>query len=151
MILKRFKYILLFEVALGIFSCGKNLQPSTYYTKNPKDGSLETHSGLGFQIPLKYDIDIFIANESKPKQSYAVIETISLSNEEPLQDKQNQGGKMLYIGNTQVKKKELLDKLVAKAIYLGATGLMDIKYQVYTTQFTTGYSFTGTAIRYVLK
>jgi hypothetical protein len=138
-------------LVIGVFSCGKNLQPNTYYSKNPKDGSLETHSGLGFQVPLKYDIDIFIANESKPKQSYAVIEQISLSHEEPLQEKQNQNGKMLYIGNNQIKKKELLDQLVAKAIDLGATGLMDIKYQVYTTQFTTGYTFSGTAIRYVLK
>ncbi|MEY2793824.1 MAG: hypothetical protein RJA76_1816, partial [Bacteroidota bacterium] len=132
--------------------CGKNLQPNSYYSKNPKDGSLETHSGLGFQLPLKYDIDIFFANESdQPKQSYAVIETISLSGDEPLQDKQNQNGKMLYIGNNQQKKKEMLDKLVAKAIDLGATALMDIKYQVYTTQFSTGYTFSGKAIRYVLK
>jgi hypothetical protein len=151
MIQKLFKVCLLASFSCLFFSCGKNLQPNTYYSKNPKDGSLETHSGLGFQIPLKYDIDIFIANESKPQQSYAVIEQISLSNEEPLQDKQSQNGKMLYIGNTQLKKKELLDKLVAKAIDLGATALMDIKYQVYTTQFTTGYTFSGTAIRYVLK
>jgi hypothetical protein len=152
MIQRPFKLIALSIFGLLFFSCGKNLQPNSYYSKNPKDGSLETHSGLGFQLPLKYDIDIFFANESdQPKQSYAVIETISLSGDEPLQDKQNQNGKMLYIGNNQQKKKEMLDKLVAKAIDLGATALMDIKYQVYTTQFSTGYTFSGKAIRYVLK
>lgn len=151
MILKQFKKGIIFIISFIIFSCGKNLQPNTYYSKNPKDGSIETNTGLGFQIPLKYDIDIFIAGQDQPKQSFAVIEKISLSSEEPIQDKQNQNGKMLYIGNTQLKKKELLDQLVAKAIDLGATGLMDIKYQVYTTQFTTGYTFSGTAIRYVLK
>ena len=152
MIQKLSKILFISALGLVVFSCGKNLRPNTYYSKNPKDGSLETHSGLGFEIPLKYDIDIFFANsQEKPKQSYEVIEKIELSDEEPLQNKQQQNGKLLYIGNNQLKKKELLDKLVEKATDLGGTALMDIKYQVYTTQYSTGYSFSGTAIRYVLK
>ena len=51
----------------------------------------------------------------------------------------------------QNKKKEILDKMVAKAEELGASALMDIKYQVYTTKDANGYTFSGTAIRYVLK
>ncbi|RVU26668.1 hypothetical protein EOJ36_01340 [Sandaracinomonas limnophila] len=152
MIQKQFKKVYLLGFALVFFSCGKNLQPNTYYSKNPKDGSLETHSGLGFQVPLKYDIDIFFAtDQEKPKTSYTDIETISISGEEPLQNKQTANGKMLYIGNSNVKKKELLDQLVQQAIDKGATALMDIKYQVYTSQTSTGYTFTGKAIRYVLK
>lgn len=152
MIQKPFKVLFICSLSFLFFSCGKNLKPNTYYSKNPKDGSLETHTGLGFELPLKYDIDIFFANgQEKPKSSFEVIEKIEFSDEEPLQSKQQQNGKLLYIGNSQLKKKQLLDKLVEKAIDLGGTALMDIKYQVYTTQTSTGYSFSGTVIRYVLK
>jgi hypothetical protein len=139
--------ILLFSTVL---SCSKHVQPNTYYSPNYKDGGTERHDGLGFEIPVKYAIDIFYFNE-QPKQSYAVIEPISFSDEVPLSVEQTQNGKMLNRGIHQNKKKEILDKMVAKAEELGASALMDIKYQVYTTKDANGYTFSGTAIRYVLK
>ena len=43
---------------------------------------------------IEYDIDVVYFNE-KPKQSYEDIETIKMSGEVPLEDKQIQNGKML--------------------------------------------------------
>ncbi len=141
--------VVLLATAL-FYSCSKHVQPSTYYSPNFKDGGTERHDGLGFEIPLKYAIDVFYFNE-QPKQSFAVIENITFSDEVPLSADQTQNGKMLHRGIHQNKKKEILDKMVAKAEELGASALMDVKYQVYTTKDANGYTFSGTAIRYVLK
>ncbi|MEK6547433.1 MAG: hypothetical protein AABZ56_03870 [Bacteroidota bacterium] len=150
MIQKAFKFGIGFLLVGSMIGCSKHVQPSTYYSPNYKDGGTERHDGLGFEIPVKYAIDIFYFNE-QPKQSFAVIEPISFSDEVPLSDDQTQNGKMLNRGIHQNKKKEILDKMVAKAEELGASALMDIKYQVYTTKDANGYTFSGTAIRYVLK
>jgi hypothetical protein len=136
---------------VGLLSnCSKHVQPSSYYSPNFKNGGVDRHDGLGFEIPLKYDIDIFYFNE-QPKQRFAVIEPINFSDEVPLSANQTVNGNMLNRGIHQNKKKEILDKMVAKAEELGASALMDIKYQVYTTKDANGYTFSGTAIRYVLK
>lgn len=150
MIQKVFNVTLSF-LLVGIMSnCSKHVQPSSYYSPNFKDGGVNRHDGLGFEVPLKYSIDIFYFNEL-PKQKYAVIEPISFSDEVALSGDQTQNGNMLNRGIHQNKKKEILDKMVAKAEELGATALMDIKYQVYATKDANGYTFSGTAIRYVLN
>jgi hypothetical protein len=149
MIQKRFK-ICLFFVVLGLNSCSKHVKPTTYYSPNFKDGSTEVKSGLGFEIPDKFPIEVFYANET-PKQSFEVIETITMSGEEPLTSDQTYKGKMLNRGNHQSKKKEILDEMVAKAVDVGASALMDVNYKVYSTTKANGYTFTGKAIRYVLK
>ena len=131
-------------------SCSKHIQPSSYYSPNYKNGGVERHDGLGFEIPIKYAIDVFYFNE-QPKQRFEVIENISFSDEVPLSADQTQNGLMLNRGIHQNKKKEILDKMVAKAEELGASAIMDVKYQVYSTKDANGYTFNGTAIRYVLK
>jgi uncharacterized protein YbjQ (UPF0145 family) len=58
---------------------------------------------------------------------------------------------MLYRGNHQDKKQEILTQMVEKAKELGASALIDVKYSVYSTQTASGFTFTGKAVRYVLK
>jgi len=140
---------LLIVIFLG-FSCKNQLKKNTYYSPNYKDGSTERHDGLGFEIPQKYEIDVVYFNES-PKQKYEIIEPLSISQEILLEEKQTQNGKMLYRGNHQTEKQNLLNKMIESALALGASALIDVKYQVFSTSTTTGYTFTGKAVRYVLK
>ena len=146
MIQKACKLLLL----VGVVSCSKNIKPTTYYSNDFKNGGIQRHDGLGFEIPVKYDIDVVYFND-RPKQSYEEIESIKMSGEVPLEDKQLQNGKMLYRGNHQDKKQEILRQMVEKAQELGASALIDVKYSVYSTQTANGYTFTGKAVRYVLK
>jgi uncharacterized protein YbjQ (UPF0145 family) len=153
MIQKPFKILIFISVftIIGLsLSCKNQLKQSTYYTPNFKDGSTERHDGLGFEIPRKYEIDVVYFNET-PKQKFEVIEPLSLTQEIPLEEKQTQNGKMLYRGNHQNEKQNLLNKMIESAIALGASALVDVKYQVFSTSSTTGYTFTGKAVRYVLK
>jgi len=153
MILKPFNFLNLIAVIIMIgltSSCRNQLKQNTYYSPNYKDGSTERHDGLGFEIPRKYEIDIVYFNET-PKQKFEVIESLSLTQEIPLEEKQTQNGKMLYRGNHQTEKQNLLNKMIESALALGAGALVDVKYQVFSTSTTTGYTFTGKAVRYVLK
>ena len=150
MIQKAFKLVGGILLSSALIGCTKYIKPSTYYSPNFKDGGVNRHDGLGFEIPVKYAIDVFYGQE-EPKQKYEVIEPISFSDEIPLTLAQTQNDKLLNRGIHQNKKKEILDKMVAKAEELGASALIDVKYQVYTTKDANGYTFSGTAIRYVLK
>lgn len=150
MIQKLFKTNAFALIFIFTISCKNQIKQNTYYSPNYKDGSTERHDGLGFEIPKKYDIDVVYFNES-PKQSFEVIEAVSISAEIPLEDNQTQNGKMLYRGNHQTEKQNLLNKMVESALALGASALIDVKYQVYSTNMSTGYTFTGKAVRYVLK
>lgn len=153
MILKPFNFLNLIAVIIMIgltSSCRNQLKQNTYYSPNYKDGSTERHDGLGFEIPRKYEIDVVYFNET-PKQKFEVIESLSLTQEIPLEEKQTKNGKMLYRGNHQTEKQNLLNKMIESALALGAGALVDVKYQVFSTSTTTGYTFTGKAVRYVLK
>ena len=153
MIQKPFNILNLISVftIIGLcLSCKNQLKQSTYYTPNFKDGSTERHDCLGFEIPRKYEIDVVYFNET-PKQKFEVIEPLSLTQEILLEEKQTQNGKMLYRGNHQTEKQNLLNKMIESALALGASALIDVKYQVFSTSTTTGYTFTGKAVRYVLK
>jgi len=145
-----FKFLSLILIIGLSFSCKNQLKQNTYYSPNYKDGSTERHDGLGFEIPRKYEIDVVYFNES-PKQNFEVIEPLSITQEIPLEEKQTQNGKMLYRGNPQTEKQNLLNKMIESALALGASALIDVKYQVFSTSTTTGYTFTGKAVRYVLK
>jgi len=145
-----FKFLSLILIIGLSFSCKNQLKQNTYYSPNYKDGSTERHDGLGFEIPRKYEIDVVYFNES-PKQNFEVIEPLSITQEIPLEEKQTQNGKMLYRGNHQIEKQNLLNKMIESALALGASALIDVKYQVFSTSTTTGYTFTGKAVRYVLK
>ena len=145
--------ILLFPVSCLLFSScksNKNLQTSSYYQPNYQTGGGEQKTGLGFQIPDKYPIEILIGNE-QPQAQTENIEKLSISDETPIQSDQLYKGRMLKRGNDQQQKKALLDRMVLQAQDLGASGLMNVNYKVFTTAKTSGYTLSGTAFRYVLK
>ncbi|MDZ7897611.1 MAG: hypothetical protein U5N85_06230 [Arcicella sp.] len=154
MILKRgnINYCLLLTVYCLLNACAnnKNVQTTSYYKNNYETGGTEQRSGLGFQIPDKYPIEI-LEGQDKPQLAYEEIEKLSLSDESPIQPDQEYKGKMLKRGNNQQEKKAMLDRLVAQAQDLGASGLMNVNYKVFSTQKTTGYTLSGTAFRYVVK
>jgi hypothetical protein len=150
MIQKLFNLNALILVFIFTLSCKNQLNQNTYYSPNFKDGSTERHDGLGFELPRKYEIDVVYFNEV-PKQKFEEIELIRITQEIPLDDKQTQNGKMLYRGNHQTEKQNLLNKMIESAVALGASALIDVKYQVFSTSNSTGYTFTGKAVRYVLK
>ncbi len=128
----------------------KNVQTTSYYKNNYETGTYDQKVGLGFQIPDKFPIDVLEGDE-KPQAAYEEIQKLSLSDESPLQPDQEYKGKMLKRGNNQQEKKAMLDRLVAQAQDLGASGLMNVNYKVFSTQKTTGYILSATAFRYVLK
>jgi hypothetical protein len=128
----------------------KNLQTTSYYQPNYQTGSSDRHDGLGFQIPDKYPIEILIGQE-QPQAQTESIQKLSISDETPIQPDQLYKGRMLKRGNDQQQKKALLDRMVLQAQDLGASGLMNVNYKVFSTANTTGYTLSGTAFRYVLK
>jgi hypothetical protein len=165
MIQKPFKYFK--EIRAGkffiyclmpIFSCllftdcksNKNLQTTSYYQPNYQTGTNDRRDGLGFQVPDKYPIEILIGQE-KPQAETQAIEKLTISDESLIQPDQLYKGRMLNRGNDQQQKKALLDRMVAQAQDLGASGLMNVNYKVFSSAKTTGYILTGTAFRYVLK
>jgi hypothetical protein len=141
-------------LAAGIFmnACqsNKNLQTTSYYKNNYETGGYEQRQGLGFQIPDKFPIEVLIGDE-KPQTAFETIQNLSLSDETPIQPDQEYKGKMLKRGNNQQEKQAMLDRLVAQAQDLGASGLMNVKYKVFSTQKTTGYTLSATAFKYVVK
>lgn len=146
-------FCLLFSIfCLILTSCksNKNLQTSSYYQPNYQTGGNDQKTGLGFQIPDKYAIEVLIGNE-QPQAQTESIEKLSISDETPIQSEQLYKGRMLKRGNDQQQKKALLDRMVVQAQDLGASGLMNVNYKVFTTAKTTGYTLSGTAFRYVLK
>jgi uncharacterized protein YbjQ (UPF0145 family) len=58
---------------------------------------------------------------------------------------------MLKRGNDEQQKRDLLKQMVEKAQDLGASGLMNVNYKVFSTASTSGYILTGKAFRYVIK
>ncbi len=135
---------------LNACQSNKNLQTTSYYQPNYQTGTNDRHDGLGFQIPDKYPIEILIGQE-KPQTETQEIEKLTISDESPIQPEQLYKGRMLNRGNDQQQKKALLDRMVAQAQDLGASGLMNVNYKVFSSAKTTGYILSGTAFRYVLK
>jgi hypothetical protein len=150
---KIFIYVLLptlFCLLLTSCKSNKNLQTTSYYQPNYQTGTSDRRDGLGFQIPDKYPIEILIGNE-QPQAQTESIEKLSISDESPIQPDQLYKGRMLKRGNDQQQKKALLDRMVLQAQDLGASGLMNVNYKVFSSANTTGYILSGTAFRYVLK
>ena len=134
---------------LNACQSNKNVQTTSYYKNNYETGGSEKHSGLGFQIPDKFPIEI-LEGGAKPQTAFEEIQKLSLSDESPIQPDQEYKGKMLKRGNNQQEKKAMLDRLVAQAQDLGASGLMNVNYKVFSTQKTTGYILSATAFKYVV-
>lgn len=145
-------YALLIAQCSVLNACksNKNLQTTSYYQPNYQTGTNDRREGLGFAIPDKYPIEILIGQE-KPQAETQEIEKLSISDESPLQPSQLYKGRMLNRGNDQQQKKALLDRMVIQAQDLGASGLMNVNYKVFSTAKTTGYTLSGTAFRYVLN
>lgn len=145
-------YGLLITVYSLVIACttNKNVQTTSYYKNNYETGGSEKHAGLGFQIPDKFPIEI-LEGDAKPQTAFEEIQKLSLSDESPIQPDQEYKGKMLKRGNNQQEKKAMLDRLVAQAQDLGASGLMNVNYKVFSTQKTTGYILSATAFRYIIK
>ncbi len=145
-------YCLVLTVYSVLNACttNKNVQTTSYYKNNYETGSSEKHSGLGFQIPDKFPIEV-LEGEDKPQTAFEEIQKLSLSDESPIEADQLYKGKMLKRGNNQQEKKAMLDRLVAQAQDLGASGLMNVNYKVFSTQKTTGYILSATAFRYIIK
>ena len=149
---KNIKFYLLIAFCGLLTACAsnKNVQTTSYYKNNYETGGYDQKTGLGFQIPDKFPIEV-LEGEEKPQTAYEEIQKLSLSDETPIQPDQEYKGKMLKRGNNQQEKKAMLDRLVAQAQDLGASGLMNVNYKVYSTQKTTGYILSATAFRYVIK
>ena len=146
-------YCLLLTIYCLLFTgckSNKNFQTTSYYQPNYQTGSTDRRDGLGFQIPDKYPIEILIGNE-QPQAQTESIEKLSISDETPIQPDQLYKGRMLKRGNDQQQKKALMDRMVLQAQDLGASGLMNVNYKVFSTANTSGYTLSGTAFRYVLK
>ena len=150
--MKNTGYCLLITVYCLLNACAsnKNVQTTSYYKNNYETGSYDQKTGLGFQIPDKFPIEI-LEGDAKPQTTYEEIQKLSLSDETPIEPDQTYKGKMLKRGNNQQEKKAMLDRLVAQAQDLGASGLMNVNYKVFSTQKTTGYILSGTAFRYVVN
>jgi hypothetical protein len=149
---RNINFCLLLTVYCLLNACtsNKNVQTTSYYKNNYETGGQEQKQGLGFQIPDKFPIEI-LEGEEKPQTAFEEIQKLSLSDESPIQPNQEYKGKMLKRGNNQQEKKAMLDRLVAQAQDLGASGLMNVNYKVFSTQKTTGYILSATAFRYVVK
>lgn len=135
---------------LNACASNKKVQTTSYYKNNYETGSTERHNGLGFQIKDKFPIEV-LQGEEKPQTAFEEIQNLSLSDESTIQPDQEYKGKMLKRGNNQQEKKAMLDRLVAQAQDLGASGLMNVNYKVFSTQKTTGYILSATAFRYIIK
>jgi hypothetical protein len=150
---KFFIYCLLSTFSfLPFMACqsNKNLQTTSYYQPNYQTGTNDRHDGLGFQVPDKYPIEILIGDD-QPQAQIESLEKLSISDESPIQPEQLYKGRMLKRGNDQQQKKALLDRMVLQAQDLGASGLMNVNYKVFSSAKTTGYILSGTAFRYVMK
>lgn len=137
-------------VLLTACKSNKNLQTTSYYQPNYQTGGSEQKTGLGFQVPDKYPIEVLIGEE-QPQAQTQVIEKLVISDETPIQPDQLYKGRMLNRGNDQQQKQALLNRMVIQAQDLGASGLMNVNYKVFTTAKTTGYTLSGTAFKYVIQ
>ncbi|MBO0933067.1 hypothetical protein [Fibrella aquatilis] len=96
----------------------------------------------------KYPIDVFYADQ-QPGRPYDDIKLLYISEEVPIRANQKRSdGRMLSRGNSMLEKDALLAKLTLQAQRLGATALINVTYQYYTTATTNGYSMEGLAVKY---
>jgi hypothetical protein len=138
-------------IVTTLSSCRTKVGSTTYYENNYKTAGREAHSGLGFEVPEKYPIEV-LEGDAVPATAFESIEKLTLTDEQPLEKKQEVfKGAMLKRGNTYDQKKMLMRKIVEQAQELGASGVMNVNYKVFTSATTSGYILTATAFKYVLK
>jgi hypothetical protein len=96
----------------------------------------------------QYPIDVFYEHETVSRP-YDEVRLLSLSEEKPLDARQRRSrDRMLYRGNDLEQKDLLLAQMVVDAQRLGADALVNVKYQVFTSATTTGYTLEGLAVKY---
>lgn len=138
-------------IAVAFGSCRTKVGSTTYYENNYKTAGREAHSGLGFEVPEKYPIEV-LEGDVVPANAFESIEKLTITDEQPLEAKQEvYKGAMLKRGNTYDQKKMLMRKIVEQAQELGASGVMNVNYKVFTSTTSSGYILTATAFKYVLK
>ncbi|MDI9859394.1 hypothetical protein [Flectobacillus roseus] len=133
-----------------VLSCNKPPSTSSYYRPNYERGGYDSGVGLNFGIDEKYPIEI-LQGTDKPANAFEEIENLKIEGEYPLTTDQEYKGRMLKRGNDEQQKRDLLKQMVEKAQDLGASGLMNVNYKVFSTATTSGYILTGKAFRYVIK
>ncbi len=96
----------------------------------------------------KYPVDVFYADQ-QPGRPYDDIKLLYINQEVPIQANQRRSdGRMMKRGNSMLEKDALLAKLTLQAQRLGATALLNVTYQYYTTATVNGYSMEGLAVKY---
>jgi hypothetical protein len=135
-----------------LVACKKPLQTSSYYETNFATGQTVQRTGLALpQKQANYPIDVFF-KPNKPSFEIEYIEEISINFEEINTEKEAlANGRMVQRGKTAEEKKLLIDALIQKAENLGASCLIDVNYQYFTSVTTSGYSISGIAGKYSLK
>ncbi len=151
MMQKPFKqFFLLLAIATLCYACNKPLQTSQYYKPNYERGGYDSGTGFDFGGKDKYPIEI-LQGTDRPQSKFVEIEKLTISAEYPLTSDQEYKGRMLKRGNDEQQKRDLMNELVAKAQDLGASGLMNVNYKVFSTATTSGYILTGVAFKYVVR
>lgn len=142
--------LIIIYCSLNACTSNKSVQTTSYYKQNYETGNLDQRTGLGFQKEEKFPIEVLIGDD-KPQTEFAILEKLTISDESSITSDQVYKDKMLKRGNNEQEKKALLDRMVAQAQDLGASGLMNVNYKVFSTQKTTGYVLSGTAFKYVIQ
>ena len=103
---------------------------------------------LPISMRPQYPIDVFFEKETTDRP-YNELQLLTLSGEEPLNDRSRKDReRLLYRGNDVQQKDLLMAKLVIDAQKLGADALANVKYRVFTSEKTTGYQLEGLAVKY---
>lgn len=114
--------------AIGLASC---FQPAVPISSGPN-----------------YGMDVFW-NDEKPTRPYEVMDQLVLSETTPLTaPEQPRQGRLRVRGNHQNDKDVLTAKMVMEARRMGATALMNVRYEYFTATDRRGYAMQATAIRY---
>ncbi len=149
MIKKTFVVLLTLIIFFSLNSCGVKFSKSQYYATDYKTGGIDKKSGIGFEFPEKYNIDVFFENDdNKPPMGYELVKEISISGDRPLTQEELSSGRMLITGNSEKMKRELLQQLIEKTLNLGGNALVDVKYSTFTSANSTGFILSGKAVRY---
>ena len=113
--------------------------------------SLPNGGGVYVPIPtaaVKYPTEMYYGTQ-QPDKTYQVVQDLSISEENPLGYSQRVNeGRMLKRGNDEDAKQLLYAKLSLQAKELGADGLINITYKVFTGMKSDGFEIRATAVKF---
>ncbi len=103
--------------------------------------------GIPITTSTKYPIDIFY--EYQPmERPYSEIGWVEITSQDSLSPDQTKDKRMMQRGNDAKTKELLTARLVIKAQKIGASAIINVQYQYYTTVKDEGYLLKGLAVRY---